>query len=304
MQKPNIVNIQKYSIHDGDGIRTTIFFKGCALRCWWCHNPESQSYEKEPMINYERCTNCGECQKHCDHGAILWDNDHFVTDASKCVGCGDCTDFCILNNREVCGDQYEIKELMKIIDKDKQFYEQSGGGVTLSGGEVMSQDIEYLEELCKRIKNKGYDLCIDTCGFAPTENYRRLAPYVDTFLYDIKVIDDDIHKKYIGQSNELILKNLETINELGANINIRIPIVVPVNDDDKAIADIIQYLKDKNINVFRVNLLPYHNTGSSKYEKLSREYLAKDCQVPSKDRMEEIRQVFIQNGFSNVKIGG
>lgn len=304
MEKPNIVNIQKYSIHDGDGIRTTVFFKGCALRCWWCHNPESQSYEKEPMINYEKCTDCGACQKHCSHGAIKFENGHFVTDASKCVGCAECTDFCILNNREVCGTQYEIKDLMKIIDKDKDFYEQSGGGVTLSGGEVMSAPIEYLETLCKRIKAKGYDLCIDTCGFAPTENYVRIAPYVDTFLYDIKVIDDEIHKKYVGQSNELILKNLETINELGANINIRIPIVVPVNDDDKSIADIIQYLKDKNIQVSRVNLLPYHNTGSSKYEKLRRPYLAKDCQVPSKDKMEKIKSEFEKNGFSNVKIGG
>ena len=285
MEKPNIVNIQKYSIHDGDGIRTTIFFKGCALRCWWCHNPESQSYEKEPMINYEKCVDCGACQKHCSHGAIKFENGHFITDTKLCVGCADCTDFCILNNREVCGTQYEIKDLMKIIDKDKDFYEQSGGGVTLSGGEVMSAPIEYLETLCKRIKAKGYDLCIDTCGFAPTENYVRIAPYVDTFLYDIKVIDDEIH-------NELILKNLETISELGANINIRIPIVVPVNDDDKSIADIIQYLKDKNIQVSRVNLLPYHNTGSSKYEKLRRPYLAKDCQVPSKDKMAKIKSEF------------
>lgn len=304
MKIPNIVNIQKYSIHDGDGIRTTIFFKGCALRCWWCHNPESQSYEKEPMINYEKCTNCGSCQKFCSYGAIQCVDGHFITDSSKCVGCGDCTDFCILNNREVCGTQYEIKDLMKIIDKDKQFYEESGGGVTLSGGEVMSMDIEYLETLCKRIKAKGYDLCIDTCGFAPTKNYEILAPYVDTWLYDIKVIDDEIHKKYIGQSNELILKNLETINALNGHINIRIPIVVPVNDDDQAILDIIDYLKTKQINVFRVNLLPYHNTGSSKYDKLRREYPAKDCKVPEKSRMEEIKEMFIQNGYSNVKIGG
>lgn len=304
MNKPKIVNIQKYSIHDGDGIRTTIFFKGCALRCWWCHNPESQSYEKEAMINYEKCSGCGSCARFCSHQAISIQDGKMVTDLTKCVACGECTDFCIQNNREICGTEYEINELLKIIDKDKQFYEESGGGVTLSGGEVMSQDIDYLEQLCKRIKAKGYDLCIDTCGFAKTENYERIAPYVDTFLYDIKVIDDEVHQKYIGQSNELILKNLEKINELGANINIRIPVVVPVNDSDEAMDAIINYLKDKKINVMRVNLLPYHNTGSSKYDRLNRPYLAKDCKVPSTKRMEELCQKFIQNGFTNVKIGG
>lgn len=304
MNKPKIVNIQKYSIHDGDGIRTTVFFKGCALRCLWCHNPESQSYEKEAMINIEKCTNCGSCVKRCDHEAISIVDGKVMTDLSKCVACGDCTDFCILNNREICGTEYEISDLMKIIDKDKQFYEESGGGVTLSGGEVMSQDIEYLEQLCKRIKAKGYNLCIDTCGFAKTENYERIVPYVDTFLYDIKVINDEVHKEYMGQSNELILKNLERINELGANINIRIPVVKPVNESDEAMAEIIQYLRDKKINVMRVNLLPYHNTGSSKYERLNRPYLAKDCEAPSKERMEELCQKFIDNGFTNVKIGG
>lgn len=304
MNKPKIVNIQKYSIHDGDGIRTTVFFKGCALRCLWCHNPESQSYEKEAMINIEKCTSCGSCVKRCDREAISIVDGKVMTDLSKCVACGDCTDFCILNNREICGTEYEISDLMKIIDKDKQFYEESGGGVTLSGGEVMSQDIEYLEQLCKRIKAKGYNLCIDTCGFAKTENYERIAPYVDTFLYDIKVINDEVHKEYMGQSNELILKNLERINELGANINIRIPVVKPVNESDEAMAEIIQYLRDKKINVMRVNLLPYHNTGSSKYERLNRPYLAKDCEAPSKERMEELCQKFIDNGFTNVKIGG
>ena len=304
MEKPYVINIQKYSIHDGDGIRTTVFFKGCGLSCWWCHNPESQSYKKEALIDFEKCTDCGTCMKMCTHQAICFKDGHMCTDPTKCVACGDCTDFCINDNREICGKQYEIKELMKIIEGDMLFYEESGGGVTLSGGEVMSQNIEYLEELCKKIKDKGINLCIDTCGFAKTDNYVRLAPYVDTFLYDVKVIDDQKHKKYIGQSNKLILKNLETINALGANINIRIPVVTPVNDEDKDMLDIINYLKEKHIKVMRVNLLPYHKTGSSKYAKLQRDYPADECQTPSKDRMEELRQMFIEHGFANVKIGG
>ncbi|MGB4984839.1 MAG: trans-4-hydroxy-L-proline dehydratase activase [Erysipelotrichaceae bacterium] len=304
MNIPYVINIQKYSIHDGDGIRTTVFFKGCALKCWWCHNPESQRYKPELLVNKERCTGCQSCLKMCDKGAISFADNVSVIDYSKCNACGDCIDFCLSNVREVAGQQYEIKDLIKILDKDRQFYEQSGGGVTLSGGEVMSQDIEYLEALCKRIKDRGYNLCIDSCGFAKTDNYLRIAPYVDTFLYDIKVIDDEVHQKYMGQSNELILNNLIAINKVQANINIRIPLVNEVNCSEKAIGDIINFLKDNKINVRNVNLLPYHSTGSSKYMRLNRPYLAENLSRPSDERMNEIMQEFINNGFTDVKIGG
>lgn len=306
MNIPYVFNTQKYSIHDGDGIRTTVFFKGCALSCWWCHNPESQKFQPELMMNYEKCTGCGSCSNFCPEHAIHIDESTHVavTDFDKCVQCFSCTDFCIQNNREVAGKQYEIKELMKIIDKDKAFYEESGGGVTLSGGEVMAQDIDYLLELCKRIKAKGYNLTIDTCGFAPTEHYEKLAPYVDTYLYDIKVMDDEIHKKYIGQSNALILKNLETVNACHNNIYIRIPLVEQVNCSDEQILKIIEYLKEKQIQVKKINLLPYHNTGSSKYERLNREYLAKDFSAPTEERLQEILNIFVQHDFHNIKIGG
>lgn len=155
MKEPTIVNIQKYSVHDGDGIRTTVFFKGCLLNCWWCHNPESQKYTPELMFTKEKCTGCGYCEKACTHDAITVESDGIAhTDPSKCVLCADCLDYCVQNNREIVGKTYSIKELMKIINKDAHFYEESGGGVTLSGGEVMTQDMEYLEELCKCIKRK------------------------------------------------------------------------------------------------------------------------------------------------------
>lgn len=304
MKNPLVLNIQKYSVHDGDGIRTTVFFKGCMLNCWWCHNPESQNYAQELMFDREKCSGCGYCSKHCPHKAItVTRNGMATTDAKLCELCAGCVDYCMHNNREIVGKEYTIEELMKLIQKDACFYEESGGGVTLSGGEVMSQNMDYIEVLCKRIKERGYNLAIDTCGYAPTENYKRLIPYVDTFLYDIKTLDDAVHRKYMGQSNHLILTNLEFLADHNAGINIRIPVVEPVNSDEKIMGDIISYLKER-IGIVKVNLLPYHNTGSSKYEKLGREYPAKDLRIPSKDHMEHLKSIFEAQGFQNIKIGG
>ena len=201
------------------------------------------------------------------------------------------------------GKQYTVNELMKEIEKDRMFYEQSKGGVTLSGGEVMSQNIEYLVALLKRLKKSGINVNIDTCGFAPLESFKAVLPYADVFLYDVKHIDSDIHKRFTGQGNELILENLKAISDMGAKINIRIPVIDGVNADDESIIGIINYLKE-NINVYRVNLLPYHNTGSHKYEKLGLDYQDELLKVPSDERMEQLRAMFIANGFSDVKIGG
>jgi len=201
------------------------------------------------------------------------------------------------------GKEYTIEELMKIIDKGSRFYEDSGGGVTLSGGEVMTQDMDYLEELCRCLKERDYHVNIDTCGYAPTGNFERLLPYVNTFLYDIKTLDNRKHIKYMGQSNELILSNLEYLADHCANINIRIPVVEPVNSDEDTINAIIVYLKER-IGIVKVNLLPYHNTGSSKYEKLGRQYPAEELHVPSKEHLEKFKAMFEAQGFINVKIGG
>lgn len=303
MTLPKIINIQRYSIHDGDGIRTTIFFKGCPLNCHWCHNPESQNYGQELFYNVERCSSCLACASVCPVGAIKKLDKGVITDKEKCCTCGKCIDYCINNCRELVGKEYEIKELLKLVDKDSMFYEESGGGVTLSGGEVMSQNIEYLEELVKALKKKGYNVAIDTCGHAPYESYERILPYVDTFLYDIKMMDKEKHKKFMGKSNELILDNLKRISRAGAHINLRIPVIGGVNEDDASIDDIISFLK-KEVRVEKVNLLPYHNTGSSKYEKLNLIYKGEDFWTPDNDWMEHLKSKFEENGFNNVKIGG
>jgi pyruvate formate lyase activating enzyme len=300
---PKIINIQKYSIHDGDGIRTTIFFKGCTLSCLWCHNPESQNYSEELMYDEEKCTGCMACIDICHQRAISKEENHVITDRSKCDLCKGCLDYCINNAREIVGKEYTVAQLIKEVEKDRMFYEESNGGITLSGGEVMTQNMDYVEELLKKLKRRGYNIAIDTCGQAPYENYKRVLNYVDKFLYDIKLMDNEKHIKYVGKSNEVILDNLKKLSEAGANINIRIPMVEGINTDDKSIEEFIKCLKD-NINVQKINLLPYHNTGRSKYERLQKVYEGVNFEAPNEEKMKVIKEQFEKAGFTNIEIGG
>ena len=302
--KPTILNIQKYSVHDGDGIRTTIFFKGCPLKCMWCHNPESQRYEPEFMFDKEKCTGCGFCMDACDNNAISYDLDNKAyTDLDKCTLCKTCFDYCINDARKKAGTTYDIDKLVSICNADMMFYEESGGGVTLSGGEVMSQDMDFVENLLKALKAKGINTVVDTCGYAKKENFERILKYTDTFLYDIKVVDNEKHIKYTGKSNELILDNIRYLSRSGADINVRIPIIDGINSSDKDILDTITFLKE-NVGIVRVNILPYHNTGRSKYDRLRRKYNSEELKVPSNEMVEHILDLFNINGFRDVKIGG
>lgn len=304
MSAPYVFNIQKYSIHDGDGIRTSIFFKGCPLKCLWCHNPESQRLHKELMFFYDRCVGCGACVSHCPNNAISMKDGKAVTDREKCNACGMCEDWCITNAREVAGKEYTVEQLVKEAEKDRQFYEQSGGGITLSGGEVMVQDMDYIEQFCRIMYDKGYSVNIDTCGYAPYENFKRILPYVDTFLYDIKAMDERVHQHFMGVSNKLILENLIKLSRDGGKINIRIPIIDGVNATEEFMNEVIKFLKENNINVVKVNLLPYHSTGMHKYKKLDRPYDEEGIlKVPSKENMELFKDIFTKNGYKT-KIGG
>lgn len=256
------------------------------------------------MFYHERCTTCGACVTHCPNNANMIVQNKLVVDRLKCNACGNCTDWCLQNAREIVGKKYTIKKLVKEAEKDLLFYEQSGGGITLSGGEVMAQDMDYIEELCSVLYNKGYSVNIDTCGYTPYENFERILPYVDTFLYDIKVMDRQLHKKVIGVDNQLILENLIKLSNAGAKINIRIPVVAGVNDSEEFINQVIDFLKINNIRTVRINLLPYHSTGKSKYNNLDRSYNDKDMSVPPKEKMEHFRSLFCSSGFDNTYIGG
>lgn len=296
-----ITDIQKYSIHDGDGIRTTVFFKGCHLRCTWCHNPETQSFQKELLFDVEKCVGCGACISSCPNGAITLAEGKAKTDRNTCNACAACVNQCNLNLREIAGKEYSIDKLVKELKKDEMFYEESGGGVTLSGGEVMMADMDYVESLVKKLYRFGISVTIDTCGQAPYENFERILPYVDTFLYDIKTMDTDLHKKYMGSGNELILSNLEKLSQAGARIYIRIPVIKGVNATEASMKDIISYVQEKHIQATRVNLLPYHNTGSGKYERVGMCYKGVDFQTPNKEEMNHFLELFREAGFHDVK---
>lgn len=300
-----VTNIQKYSIHDGDGIRTTVFFKGCHLRCWWCHNPETQKFEPELQVDAQKCTGCGRCAAVCPHDAItISPEGKAVIDRAKCTVCGKCEDVCIGNFRTLVGREYSVRELVKICMQDQMFYEESGGGVTLSGGEVMAMDPDYIKAVVKALYREGVDVDIDTCGQAPYSNYEAILPYVHTWLYDIKVMDDEKHKKYMGMSNKVILDNLKGIAKAGARIYIRIPTVREVNGDHESMQAIIDFLKENNIRPVQVNLLPYHSTGSHKYGKLGRKYPAEELTVPTDEEMQSFVKQWNDAGFANVRIGG
>ena len=304
MKTAVVTNIQRYSTHDGDGVRTTIFFKGCPLSCRWCHNPESQDFRKELFFYGNKCKNCGGCIPRCSSGANGMEEGRLVFDRSKCTACGSCTDWCIYEARELAGVDYTVEQLVKEAKKDRMFYEQSGGGVTLSGGEVMSQDIEFLEPLCRALHREGLSVFIDTCGFAPYEKYEKILPYVDTFLYDIKAMDSAIHQKWTGVENGLILENLKKLSAAGANIYIRIPTIGGVNADEGFMQQVIAFLKENNIHPAQVNLLPYHNYGRNKYASLAKEYDDASMQVPTNEQMEQFKELFINNGFAKTNIGG
>lgn len=304
MCKPLITDIQKYSIHNGAGIRTTVFFKGCPLSCIWCHNPETQSFSEQLLFDRGKCTGCGSCVPACPSKAIRLTGKLAATDESKCAHCGVCLDYCLQNIREIAGKHYTIKALMEEIEKDKVFYEQSGGGVTFSGGEVFAQDMDYMEELLSKLHGKGYRIDLDTSGYAPFHQIKRLLPYVDTFLYDVKIMDTDLHKRYTGVDNHLILENLKKLSEEQAAIWIRIPVIGGVNNTTAHMEAIAKFIKAEKISIRQIHLLPYHNTGSGKYKRLNREYKGEDYYPPTNNELNNYVTVFQQYGFNQIITGG
>lgn len=311
MRQPLITNIQKYSIHDGTGIRTTVFFKGCPLSCKWCHNPETQNYEKEILVYQERCVGCGACKEVCSSGAIAC-TENAESETGKvealqrvaCIACGNCVDECIHNARELCGTFWTIENLVKEVLKDRAFYETSGGGVTLSGGEVLAQELDYIEKLMRTLHARGIRIFIDTCGGVSGNAFERVLPYADTFLFDIKLLDEEKHKKYTGSSNRQILENLKWLSDQNASVWIRIPVIGGVNDTEEEIGNIGRFLKKNGIKYKQIHLLPYHNTGSGKYEHLNMTYEGHEFYVPEPEKVEYLKAVLEKESLGPVYIGG
>lgn len=296
-----VFDIRKYSVHDGPGIRTTVFLKGCPLSCWWCHNPESQSARSEPMLRPNLCIACDACIAVCKEGAIVRVDGQLTWAREDCVACGDCAQTCLAGAREMAGREMSVAQVLAELERDRLFYEESGGGVTFSGGEPLLH-WRFLAEVLQACRARELHTAVDTSGFAAREVFETILPHTDLFLYDLKHTDPAAHLNYTGVPLEPILRNLERTAECGVPVWLRVPVVPGVNDDDRNLERVGQ-LAARLPNVRQVNLLPYHTSAASKYERMGRPYLLAGTPAPTDARMQEIAARLRGLGLS-VIIGG
>jgi glycyl-radical enzyme activating protein len=256
-----IFDIQRFCLHDGPGIRTLIFFKGCPLRCIWCHNPESLCREKEFIYRAHKCVGCRACELVCDKGVHSFNGYKHLVDYKKCDKCGKCVEACCYEAVSILGYKVSIQEIMDSIRTDIPYY-KTDGGVTLSGGEPMFQP-DFAIALAMAIKSEGINLSMETCGYASSEQFEKIAPYIDLFLYDYKATDDAMHKEFTGVSNKLIIKNLDLLNSLGKKIVLRCPLIPNVNDSTEHLKGIAKMARLYPM-IQKVEILPYHRMGETK----------------------------------------
>jgi pyruvate formate lyase activating enzyme len=296
-----VFDIKKFSIHDGPGIRTTVFLKGCPLSCWWCHNPESQRLKPEVMLRMDRCIQCAACLELCEQGAISLNSGGVVTDRELCIQCGACAQTCYADAREVIGREMTVAEVMAEIMRDLSFYDESGGGVTFSGGDPLVQR-DFLLDLLKACKQQEIHTAVDSSGSFAWPILERIRPYVDLFLYDVKTMDEERHIEVTGVSNRLILENLRKLSQQGQPIILRMAVVPGINDDVQNLrrtgefAAALPHLQG-------VSLLPYHDTAVHKYANLNRAYAIPDIRPPTEEKMADIAATLRGYGL-DVKIGG
>lgn len=298
----NVFNIEHFAIHDGPGIRTTVFLKGCPLACIWCHNPEGLSTSPQMLHRTDKCTLCGRCVRACPRGALSVDGTRgWVIDRDKCDHCGLCEKACLMNAIETVGREMTAEEVMDDVEGDRLFYDQSGGGVTFSGGEPLLQ-WEFLEACLKRAKEKGFHTAIETSGFAPREAVERVAPFTDLFLYDLKHIAKEGSLKYTGVDNRIAKENLRWLSGRGSRIIVRTVVVPGANADGETLEGFADFF-DSLPQIETVNILPLHKSASEKYNRLDKKFLIADYRVPTEEEMEEVAQFYRDRGF-DVKIGG
>jgi pyruvate formate lyase activating enzyme len=302
-------DIQGFSVQDGPGVRTTVFLKGCPLRCPWCHSPESQRFDTELNWMSIRCIGidaCGLCLDVCPHGCVTRGpvsrnaaGDEIVypeVDKTNCDECGACAARCKPDALYMCGTDMTVDEVLYRIERDKPFYEDSGGGVTISGGECLSQP-EFTIEFLRRCKEMGVHTAVDTTGFVPWETIEKVLPYSDMFLYDLKCMDSAMHKQVIGVPNELILENAQKIARHGGKLWIRIPVMPMLNDSEEHFEKYADFLETVRDAVIMIQLLPYHKMGISKYDRLLKKQQVFVAEPPSDELMEARLAQFEARGF-------
>ncbi len=289
-----VFNVQRYSLHDGPGIRTTVFLKGCPARCLWCHNPESQAFGPEIVKVETRCAHCGTCEAVCPHGAP-------PPGSGLCTACGECVEACPAGARELAGRETTVDEVMAEVLRDRIFFQDSGGGVTFSGGEPLAQ-IRFLRALLEAARVHDVHTAVDTCGFGPRDELLELVPLVDLFLFDVKLVDDTRHRELTGLSTAPILDNLRALTRAHPSVWIRVPIV-PGHTDGEADITAVAELAAELTGVQHVSLLPFHGTGGAKARRLGRPSPLESLAPPSPERMEVLAVLFRERGL-NVSIGG
>lgn len=294
---PLISNIQRFSVDDGPGIRTTVFFKGCNLNCRWCHNPECISPASSMQFLVGSCTNCGLCAGVCGEGVHSFDHGRHTLKREHCIACGKCQDVCPNSALSLIGRQYQVDELLAILKKDAPYYLHSGGGVTFSGGEPMLF-ADYLSEVLRACKKAGFHTAVDTAGNVDYARFEKVAPWADLFLYDVKLYDREKHIVVTGVSNQRILDNLIKLSEQGRAVIIRTPIIPGINTGPGELAAIADFIASLPHPVVMAQLLPYHSYGVGKYESLGLENKSADFQTPVQELMAAALEIFQNRGIN------
>jgi len=301
LTKGLVTNIQRYSVNDGPGIRTTVFLKGCPLSCRWCHNPEAISPAPEIVLREDRCIGCGDCLPVCEQHAISRQGERLLTDRSKCTRCGRCVDVCYAEARSLAGEEMTSDDVVREVMKDKTFYSESGGGVTFSGGEPFHQP-EFLLSLLRACKSRELHTAVDTSGHLPSELLARADGLVDLYLFDLKTLDDSKHRDFTGVSNGLIIENLCRLVKHRNRVVVRVPVVPGFNDDIDEAGRLGQFVEGLP-GVDEVHVLPYHRSGIEKYRRLGKPYRMNEAAEPPREHLEALAAEIARH-VAKVVIGG